>query len=181
MQIEDTPIEGLKIIRLNLYGDDRGFFVEKFKLSKLKEFNLPTDFVQDNHSKSAPNVIRGLHYQFNPEQGKLVGCISGKIFDVAVDIRKDSPTLGKSFGMILDQETLFWIPPGFAHGFCAFGNETADLYYKITGGEYNSSGEGGIMWNDPDIAIDWKIDNPIISDRDKKQISFKEYLKDPKF
>tara|TARA_Y100000389_G_scaffold186385_1_gene206695 strand:+ start:3968 stop:4513 length:546 start_codon:yes stop_codon:yes gene_type:complete len=181
MQIEDTPLDGLKIIKLNLYGDDRGFFVEKFKLSKFKEFGLPTDFIQDNHSKSAPNVIRGLHYQFNPAQGKLVGCTSGKIFDVAVDIRKDSPTLGKYFGIILDQATLLWIPPGFAHGFCAFGNETADLYYKISGGEYSPDGEGGIMWNDHDISIDWKIDNPIISDRDKGQISFQEYLKDPKF
>ena len=181
MQIEDTPLNGLKIIKLNLYGDDRGFFVEKFKLSKFKEFGLPTDFIQDNHSKSAPNVIRGLHYQFNPAQGKLVGCTSGKIFDVAVDIRKDSPTLGKYFGIILDQATLLWIPPGFAHGFCAFGNETADLYYKISGGEYSPDGEGGIMWNDHDISIDWKIDNPIISDRDKGQISFQEYLKDPKF
>ncbi len=181
MQIEDTPLDGLKIIKLNLYGDDRGFFVEKFKLSKFKEFGLPTDFIQDNHSKSAPNVIRGLHYQFNPAQGKLVGCTSGKIFDVAVDIRKDSPTLGKYFGIILDQATLLWIPPGFAHGFCAFGNETADLYYKISGGEYSPDGEGGIMWNDHDIGIDWKIDNPIISDRDKGQISFQEYLKDPKF
>ncbi|MDA7704912.1 dTDP-4-dehydrorhamnose 3,5-epimerase [Rickettsiales bacterium] len=181
MQIENTPIAGLKIIKLNLFGDDRGFFVEKFKLSKFQEFGLPSDFVQENHSKSSPNVIRGLHYQFNPKQGKLVGCTSGKIFDVAVDIRKDSPTLGKYFGIILDQATLLWIPPGFAHGFCAIGNENADLYYKITGGEYNPEGEGGIMWNDPDINIDWNIKNPIISDRDKGQISFEEYLKDPKF
>jgi dTDP-4-dehydrorhamnose 3,5-epimerase len=181
MQIENTPIEGLKIIKLDLHGDNRGFFVEKFKLSKFKKFGLPTDFVQDNHSKSAPNVIRGLHYQFNPGQGKLVGCTSGKIFDVAVDIRKDSPTIGKYFGVILDQATLFWIPNGFAHGFCAFGDESADLYYKISGGEYNPNGEGGIVWNDPDIAIDWQIKNPIISDRDQNQSSFKEYLKAPKF
>ena len=181
MQIENTPIEGLKIIKLDLHGDDRGFFVEKFKLSKFKEFGLPTDFVQENHSKSSPNVIRGLHYQFNPKQEKLVGCTSGKIFDVAVDIRKNSATLGKSFGVILDQATLFWIPAGFAHGFCAMGSETADLYYKITGGEYNASGEGGIMWNDPDLNINWWIENPIISNRDKNQQSFKEYLQNPKF
>ena len=181
MQIEDTPLECLKIIKLNLFGDERGFFVEKFKLSKFKEFGIPTDFVQENHSKSSPNVIRGLHYQFNPAQGKLVGCTSGQIFDVAVDIRKNSPTLGQYFGIILDQATLLWIPAGFAHGFCAFGDEPADLYYKISGGEYNPKGEGGIMWNDPDIGIDWKIKDPIISDRDKGQLSFKEYLKDPKF
>ena len=111
----------------------------------------------------------------------MVGCTSGKIFDVAVDIRKNSATLGKSFGVILDQATLFWIPAGFAHGFCAMGSETADLYYKITGGEYNASGEGGIMWNDPDLNINWGIENPIISNRDKNQQSFKEYLQNPKF
>lgn len=181
MQVQETNIEGLKIIKLDLHGDDRGFFVEKFKLSEFKKHNLPTDFVQDNHSKSAPNVVRGLHYQYNPAQGKLVGCTSGKIFDVAVDIRKDSPTLGKSFGLVLDQATLFWVPAGFAHGFCAIGDEPADLYYKITGGEYNSQGEGGILWDDPDLNIEWPVDNPIISQRDQNQQSFKQYLQDIKF
>ena len=106
---------------------------------------------------------------------------SGKIFDVAVDIRKDSPTLGKYFSIILDQATLLWVPSGFAHGFCAIGNQPADLYYKITGGEYNSQGEGGIKWNDPDINIDWPVQNPIISNRDQNQQSFAEYLKNTKF
>ena len=181
MIITNTTLEGLKIIKLNLHGDDRGFFVEKFKISEFKKHQLPTEFVQDNHSKSAPHVIRGLHYQHQPEQGKLVGCTAGKIFDVAVDIRKNSPTLGQWLGTILDQETLFWIPGGFAHGFCAFGNKPADLYYKISGGEYNAAGEGGIMWNDPDINIEWNIESPIISARDQNQQSFKEYLKNPKF
>jgi dTDP-4-dehydrorhamnose 3,5-epimerase len=181
MQVKETNIKDLKIINLDLYGDDRGFFVEKFKLSEFKKHNLPIDFAQDNHSKSSPNVIRGLHYQYNPAQGKLVGCTSGKIFDVAVDIRKDSPTLGKYFSIILDQATLLWVPSGFAHGFCAIGNQPADLYYKITGGEYNSQGEGGIKWNDPDINIDWPVQNPIISNRDQNQQSFAEYLKNTKF
>ena len=181
MQIIDTPISDLKIIKLNLYGDERGFFIEKFKFSEFKKHNLPTEFVQDNHSKSAPNVIRGLHYQHDPAQGKLVGCIRGKIFDVAVDIRKNSKTFGKWYGVTLDQATLFWIPDGFAHGFCTIGDEPADLYYKITGGEYNSHGEGGILWNDPDININWPINNPIISQRDQQQISLQQYIKNPKF
>jgi dTDP-4-dehydrorhamnose 3,5-epimerase len=181
MQIEDAYIEGLKIIRLNLYGDDRGFFVEKFKFSAFKQHDLPVEFVQDNHSKSAPDVVRGLHYQYRPAQGKLVGCTSGKIFDVAVDIRKNSKTLGKYFSITLDQATLLWVPAGFAHGFCAIGDEPADLYYKIAGGEYNADGEGGIKWDDPDIKIDWPVTKPIISARDQSQQSFKDYLQDIKF
>ena len=181
MRILNTDIADLKIVKLNLFGDDRGFFVEKFKLSEFEKHNLPTNFVQDNHSKSAPNVIRGLHYQHTPAQGKLVGCTSGVIYDVAVDIRKNSPTFGQYFGINLDQATLLWIPAGFAHGFCAIGDKPADLYYKITDGEYNPNGEGGIMWNDPDINIDWPIKEPIISDRDKKQQSFQQYTEKPKF
>ena len=155
MKIYNSPIADLKIVKLDLYGDERGFFVERFKFNEFKKHNLPTEFVQDNHSKSAPNVIRGLHYQYDPAQGKLVGCTRGKIFDVAVDIRKDSKTLGKWYGITLDQATLLWVPHGFAHGFCTIGNEPADLYYKITGGEYNANGEGGILWNDADINITW--------------------------
>ena len=181
MQIEEVFIEGLKVIKLNLYGDSRGFFVEKFKLSEFKKHNLPCNFVQDNYSKSSPNVVRGLHYQYNPEQGKLVGCAFGRIFDVAVDIRKNSKTLGKYFSIILDQATLLWIPPGFAHGFCAINDNEAGLHYKITNGEYNSKGEGGIMWNDSDLNIKWPVKNPIISEKDNKQQSFSEYLKDTKF
>ena len=181
MQIENVFIKDLKIIRLNLHGDDRGFFVEKFKYSQFAKHNLPTNFVQDNHSKSAPNVIRGLHYQYKPVQGKLVGCTSGKIFDVALDIRKDSSTFGKYYGLIIDQSTLFWVPPGFAHGFCAIGDQPADLYYKITHGEYNFDHEGGIKWDDKDININWPITNPIISNRDQNLPSFKEYCKNTKF
>jgi dTDP-4-dehydrorhamnose 3,5-epimerase len=181
MQIEETGLLGLKIIKLDLHGDERGFFIERFKKSEFEKHNLPTDFFQDNHSKSAPNVIRGLHYQYQPAQGKLIGCTHGKIFDVAVDIRKDSKTLGKYFSIILDQATLLWMPAGFAHGFCTIGEEPAHLYYKITGGEYNSQGEGGIKFDDKDLNIKWPIENPIISQRDQGQESFKEYLENPKF
>ncbi len=181
MKILNTDIDGLKVIKLDIYRDDRGFFIEKFKFSEFEKANLPTSFVQENHSRSFPRVIRGLHYQFDPPQGKLVSCPKGKVYDVAVDIRKDSKTLGKYFGIELDQSTLLWIPPGFAHGFCTVGEESADLVYKITDGEYNPKGEGGIIYNDLDLSINWKIDSPLISDKDRQLQSYKEYLLNPKF
>ncbi len=181
MKVLNTDIEGLRIIKLNVYNDERGFFVEKFKLSKFEEAGLPTNFIQENHSRSLPRVIRGLHYQYDPPQGKLVSCTKGKICDIAVDIRKDSKTLGKHFSIDLDQSTLLWIPPGFAHGFCTIGEESADLVYKITDGEYNPKGEGGIMYNDQDINIDWKIKSPLVSEKDQNLQSFKDYLLNPKF
>lgn len=181
MEILETPLAGLKIIKLDLYQDDRGFFVERFTRSKFAEFGLDKDFIQDNHSMSQANIVRGLHYQHDPVQEKLVGCVAGKIFDVAVDIRKDSPTFGKNFGIILDQATLLWIPGGFAHGFCNVSTESAHLFYKISGGEYNAAGEGGIMWNDPELNIAWPVAEPIISARDAKQQSFAQYKNNPKF
>lgn len=181
MKILNTDIEGLKVVKLDIHRDDRGFFVEKFKLSEFEKAGLPTKFLQENHSRSFPRVIRGLHYQFNPPQGKLVSCSRGRIYDVAVDIRKDSKTLGQHFGIELDQSTLLWIPPGFAHGFCTIGDEPADLIYKITDGEYNSKGEGGIIYNDIDININWKIKSPVISQKDKNLQSFKDYMLNPRF
>lgn len=181
MEIINTEIEGLKIVKLKVFGDDRGFFVEKFKFSEFEQNGLPTSFVQENHSRSMSGVVRGLHYQFDPPQGKLVGCTRGKIYDVAVDIRKDSKTFGQWVGVELDRATLFWIPAGFAHGFSVIGNEDADMVYKITDGEYNPQGEGGIMYNDEEFNIDWRVNSPVVSDRDRKQKSFDEYKKDPKF
>ena len=181
MEIIETELKGLKVIKLNVFGDDRGFFIEKFKFSEFEKHGLPTHFVQENHSRSTPGVVRGLHYQYEPPQGKLVSCPKGVIYDVAVDIRKDSKTLGKSFGIKLDKATLLWIPAGFAHGFSTLGDEPADLIYKITDGEYNPEGEGGILYNDKAFNIDWQVDNPVISQRDKEQQSFDEYLKNPKF
>lgn len=181
MQIINTKLEGLKLIKLKAFKDDRGFFIEKFKFSKFEEYGLPTYFVQENHSRSIPNVIRGLHYQFEPSQGKLVSCPRGKVYDVAVDIRKDSKTLGQWYGVELDEATLLWIPAGFAHGFCTIGNQEADLVYKITGGEYNPSGEGGIIYNDKNFNIDWKIKNPVVSQKDLTLQSFEEYMSNPKF
>lgn len=181
MKVLNTDIDGLKVIKLDTYRDDRGFFVEKFKFSEFEKLGLPTYFVQENHSRSFPRVIRGLHYQFDPPQGKLVSCPRGRIYDVAVDIRKESKTLGKFFGIELDHTTQLWIPPGFAHGFSTIGEDSADLIYKITDGEYNRDGEGGIAYNDKDIDINWKINSPLISKKDQDLQSFKEYLLNPKF
>ena len=140
------------------------------------------DYFQDNHSLSSPNVIRGLHFQNNPSQAKLVGCLRGKILDVAVDIRKNSPTLGKYFSIELSAENgkLLFIPEGFAHGFAVLGNEPADVMYKVDN-QFSKEGDGGIRFNDPDLKIDWQIANPIISDKDKNLPLFADYLKNPKF
>lgn len=182
VQVEDYKIPGLKVITLRRFDDERGFFVERFNLNHFSALGLPTNFVQDNLSRSAPGVLRGLHYQFNRPQGKLVGVIRGKIWDVAVDIRKDSPSFGRWTGIELngDEQTLFWIPPGFAHGFCNIGNELADVYYKTTA-VFNAKGEEGIRWSDSEINIDWPIDKPIVSSRDEDVQSFAQYRNNPRF
>lgn len=180
MKVSGCEIEGLKIITLKLMGDERGFFVERFHRDRFAEAGLPTDFVQDNHSRSGPNILRGLHYQHTPAQGKLVGVTRGRVLDVAVDIRPHSKTYGKHHAVELTGENglLFWIPAGFAHGFCVLGDEPVDMLYKVSG-LYNPAGEGGIAYNDPDLAIDWPLKNPIISVRDQSQPRFAEYQKNP--
>ena len=182
MEILSTPFAGLKIVQLKIYHDNRGFFVERFNKKLFQDLSLPVDYFQDNHSLSSPNVIRGLHFQNNPSQAKLVGCLRGKILDVAVDIRKDSPTLGKYFSIELSAENgkLLFIPAGFAHGFAVLGNEPADVMYKVDN-QFSKEGDGGIRFNDPDLKIDWQIVNPIISDKDKNLPLFADYLKNPKF
>ena len=182
MEILSTPFTGLKIVQLKIYHDNRGFFVERFNKKLFQDLGLPVDYFQDNHSLSTPNVIRGLHFQNNPSQAKLVGCLRGKILDVAVDIRKDSPTLGKYFSIELSAENgkLLFIPEGFAHGFAVLGNEPADVMYKVDN-QFSKEGDGGIRFNDPDLKIYWQIANPIISDKDKNLPLFADYLKNPKF
>lgn len=167
MKIINTPIADLKIVELDIYRDDRGFFVERYNEKKFQELGISTKFVQDNCSKSIPGVIRGLHYQMNPDQAKLVGCISGRILDVVVDIRKNSPTFGEYFAIELTGENgkLLYVPGGFAHGFCVLGNEIADVTYKVDA-FYSKEGEGGIIYSDPDLKIDWPIKNPIVSKKD---------------
>jgi len=180
MKVIDCPIEGLKVIELDVFGDARGFFVERFHVKRFADAGLPHIFLQDNHSRSAPGVLRGLHYQFAPPQGKMIGVTRGKVWDVAVDVRPSSPTFGQHYGVELTAENgrLFWMPAGFAHGFCVLGDEPADMLYKVTG-VYNAVGEGGIRYDDPELAIDWPLKNPTISERDVKQQSFAEYKKSP--
>lgn len=184
MNVQDCPLEGLKLIELKVHGDKRGFFVERYNEDKFSDAGLPTSFAQDNHSRSAPSVLRGLHYQYTPAQGKLVGVVNGRIWDVAVDIRPDSPTYGQHYGVELSDENgrLLWIPAGFAHGFCVLGNEPADVLYKVTA-TYNPAGEKGIAWNDPEFAVAWPFDQmagePVLSARDTEQPSFADYRANP--
>ncbi len=156
------------LIKPKVFEDARGFFMEAYKASVFAQAGINYAFVQDNHSKSKKGVLRGLHYQLEPkEQGKLVRCIKGKIWDVAVDIRRGSPTFGKWVAVELSEENqyMLWIPPGFAHGFLAL--EDCEIIYKCTE-EYAPELDRGIIWNDPDIAIPWPTDNPILSSKDAK-------------
>jgi len=180
MQVQDCPIDGLKVIQLKLLGDSRGFFVERFQKERFAAHGLPIDFIQDNHSRSAPGILRGLHYQHSPAMGKLVGVVHGRVWDVAVDIRPRSATFGQHFGIELsgDNGTLLWMPAGFAHGFCVLGDEPADMYYKVDA-LYNAAGEGGISYNDAALGIDWPVVNPTISERDKGLLSWEQYRADP--
>ena len=168
MKVETTPLEGVLLITPQVFGDDRGFFMETFNATKTADQGLPELFVQDNHSRSSKGVLRGLHYQYPQWQGKLVRTIAGEIFDVAVDIRQDSPTFGQWFGAYLNDENKqqLYVPPGFAHGFCVT-SDIADVAYKCTS-DYQPEQDVGIHWNDPDIAIDWPIQEPLISAKDAK-------------
>lgn len=180
MKVTDLSLPGLKLIELKLHGDPRGFFVERYNEARFREAGLPTQFVQDNHSRSGPRTVRGLHYQTQPHQGKLIGVIRGRIWDVVVDLRPKSPTFGRHEAMELTGENgrLLWVPPGFAHGFCVLGEELADVVYKVDG-LYNPSSEGGVLWNDPELAIQWPVKDPILSSRDQGLPSFAQYRQAP--
>ncbi|MFT7086879.1 MAG: dTDP-4-dehydrorhamnose 3,5-epimerase [Rickettsiales bacterium] len=181
MKIHNTSIPHLKIIELDIFRDDRGFFVERFNKQKFADLGIPTEYFQDNFSSSIPRVVRGLHYQ-TPSQAKLLGCVRGRIWDVAVDIRKDSPTFGQHFSVELSGENgkLLYVPAGFAHGFCVLGDEPADVAYKVDN-PYSAAGDGGIAFDDADLAINWPVKNPIVSDKDQKMQSFAEYKINPVF
>lgn len=180
MKVSDLAIDGLKHIELTVHGDARGFFVERYRVDVFRANGLPTDFAQENHSRSAPGVLRGLHYQYDPAQSKLVGVARGRIWDVVVDIRPDSSTYGATYGVeITDMNgVLLWVPAGLAHGFCVLGDEPADVLYKVDG-LYNPATEGGIRWDDPDLAIEWPLANPLVSARDQALPSFAEYRSNP--
>lgn len=180
METTDTPLEGLLLITLPVHRDARGFFVERFREESFRALIPDARFVQDNHSRSHPNVLRGLHYQHSPAQGKLVGVLRGRVWDVAVDIRPDSPTFGEHYGAELSGENgaLLWIPPGFAHGFCVLGDEPADMLYKVTA-PYSPQGEGGIRFDDAALGIEWPLSHPIVSARDEALASWAEYRRNP--
>lgn len=167
MEISNTRISDVKIIQPKVFGDERGFFLETFEKQRYQEaLGINLEFVQDNHSRSRQNVLRGLHFQKTNPQGKLVRVVRGEVFDVAVDIRADSPTFGVWQGVILSEEnkTQLWIPPGLAHGFLVL-SDTADFEYKCTD-YYDPASEGCLIWNDPDVGIDWPIASPLLSEKD---------------
>ena len=179
MQFEKTFIEGLILVKPDVYPDDRGYFFESFNKKKFSVGGINETFVQDNISKSVKGTVRGLHYQVGEyAQGKLCSVVLGKVLDVAVDIRFDSPTFGKHYSVELSEENKnqLWIPPGFAHGFSVL-SDIAIFSYKCTA-LYNGESERAILYNDSDLNIDWKINNPIVSVKDLNARRFKEIEKD---
>lgn len=177
MEITKTDIEGLLILQPKIWRDERGYFFESFREDVFKKLNLDLNFVQDNQSLSQRGTIRGLHFQKAPhEQGKLVRVLQGKVLDVALDIRKNSATYGKYFAIELSAEnqTQFFIPPGFAHGFSTLEDNTI-FCYKCTN-YYDKASEGGVLYNDPALGIDWKVEGLFVSDKDKELPVLKDFV-----
>lgn len=177
MQVEKTFIEGLLVIKPKVFEDKRGYFFESYNEKLLQQAGLDTRFVQDNQSLSQKNVLRGLHFQAPPHaQGKLVRVIKGSVLDVVVDIRKKSPTYGKHFALELNEQnkTMLWVPEGFAHGFVTLQDETI-FYYKCNN-YYSKESEGCVKWNDPGLAIDWNVSNPVLSDKDRSGTPFADFV-----
>jgi dTDP-4-dehydrorhamnose 3,5-epimerase len=176
MRVTPTRIPEVLIIEPDVFGDARGFFIESWHVDKYRELGIEASFVQDNHSRSCRGVLRGLHYQLRHPQGKLVRVISGSVYDVAVDIRMGSPTFGQWVGVELsgDNHKQLYVPEGFAHGFCTL-SESADFLYKCTD-FYAPEDEHGIIWNDPDIGIEWPGDDFVVSGKDATNRSFKEMM-----
>ena len=166
MKVTETELPGVLIIEPKRFGDNRGYFMETFQAERYRDIGLDLPFVQDNHSRSSYGVLRGLHYQILQPQGKLVSVTRGAVFDVAVDMRIDSPTFAQWTGAILSEENgrQLYVPPGFAHGFCVV-SEVADFTYKCTD-YYAPEHERAILWSDPDIAIDWPVESPSVSEKD---------------
>jgi dTDP-4-dehydrorhamnose 3,5-epimerase len=180
IEIESKHLgDDVVVIVPECFQDQRGFFLEVFRTDQFKELGLPYQFVQDNHSGSVKGVLRGLHFQWDPPMGKLMRVTRGSAFLVAVDVRKGSPTLGKWFGVAASVENRrqVWAPAGFARGFCVL-SDFAEIQYKCTG-IYNKEGESGILWNDPEIGIEWTIPDPIISDKDRNAQTLRHWLSSP--
>ena len=169
MIVEKTPIEGVLLVKPKVFGDKRGFFVETWQTKRYEEAGINLPFVQDNYSMSTKGILRGLHFQKKHPQGKLVMVSQGEVFDVAVDLRKNSPTFGQWFGSLLTAENQhqLWVPPGMAHGFVVL-SETAHFHYKCTD-YYHPEDEGSIRWNDPEVDVKWPISfEPVVSEKDAK-------------
>lgn len=178
MKIQATALDGVLLVEPNVFSDERGFFLETYHAEKYRAQGLEARFVQDNHSKSRRGILRGLHAQRSKPQGKLIRAIEGEIFDVAVDVRRGSPTFGQWVGEILSADNFrqLYIPPDFMHGFCVL-SETAQVEYKCTD-FYDAKDELGLIWNDPDISIAWPIDDPILSDKDRNAPRLADILED---
>ncbi len=177
MDVQKLDLEGLLLLSPKIFSDERGFFCERFKETDLTKIGIKDHFFQDNFSRSKHSVLRGLHYQSNPAQGKLVSCTSGSIQDVVVDIRKNSKTFGQHHSLVLsgDKPQWFYIPAGFAHGFLVLSPEGADVSYKVNA-PYSPSTEGSILWNDNKIHIQWKINNPLLSAKDSEAQEWENFL-----
>jgi dTDP-4-dehydrorhamnose 3,5-epimerase len=177
MEVKKTPLDGVLLVRPRLFKDDRGWFLESYNRDVFLAVGIVETFVQDNHSRSSLHTLRGLHFQTHPGQAKLIRCTSGKVWDVAVDIRKNSPTFGQHFGTELsaDDPTQILIPVGFAHGFLVL-SDWAEVQYKCSS-VYNGATESGIQWDDPDLNVPWPLGSgsPLISDRDRKNQSFADF------
>jgi dTDP-4-dehydrorhamnose 3,5-epimerase len=181
-RVTKTPLADLLIVNIEHFEDERGFFIESWHKRDFADAGLPFEFVQDSHSRSGYRVVRGLHYQdMSAPMGKLVRCTVGSILDVAVDLRVSSRTFGQSFTIELNStnKTLLYVPIGFAHGFASL-SDVCEVQYKQTE-FYRPAAEGGIAWDDPDLGIKWPFREPVLSQRDRNQPSFRKYLQDPAF
>jgi dTDP-4-dehydrorhamnose 3,5-epimerase len=178
-EIVEEALNGLVVLRSPKFGDRRGFFVEAYRADQFAALGLPTEWAQDNHSGSAKGVLRGLHFQWQPQVAKLMRVTAGTAYVMAVDIRQGSPTLGQWFAKEVSAESALQIyaPAGFARGFCAL-SDWVEIQYKCTG-IYNPQCEGGIRWNDPELEISWPVTDPILSDKDKVQPTLREWLARP--
>ena len=179
IKIESRHLQDVVVLVPDVFQDSRGFFMETFREDQFKAHGLPYHFVQDNHSRSAKGVVRGLHFQWEPPMGKLMRVTQGSAFLVAVDIRKGSPTLGKWAGIEASAENRreVWAPAGFARGFCVL-SDFAEIQYKCTGA-YNNKAESGILWNDPAVGIQWPVTNAELSEKDKKAQTLAQWLDSP--
>ncbi|MCI0450117.1 MAG: dTDP-4-dehydrorhamnose 3,5-epimerase [Chlorobi bacterium] len=179
IKIKSRHLNDIVVIQPEVFEDARGFFTEFYRADQFKSLGLPYNFVQGNHSRSSKNVLRGLHFQWEPPMGKLMRVTFGSAFLVAVDIRKGSPTLGQWFGMEINHQNKLeiWAPAGFARGFCVL-SDFSEIQYMTTG-VYNGKAESGIRWNDPEIGIKWPVSEPILSEKDKNAQTLSQWLKTP--